>query len=123
MIGKICKAHTPYYNVKSKRMSFKSRPALVLARADTNDFVVLPVSTITYKENIDPVYDVPIDPSKYPNTNLLQVSYVRTHKQTTVHEAELTGVICDLKHEYPDLYIEILDKRESFSQEITNQAL
>ena len=104
-------------------MSYKARPALVLAKAHSDAYVVLPVSSISIRANIDPVYDVEIDPSLYPKLNLTHISYVRTHKQTIVHRANLRDEIGDLKSEYEDLYIEILEKRETLSSSITQQAL
>lgn len=123
MIGKICKAITPFFDQNIGRMAYKARPALVLANADSGDFVILPVSSISHKNNIDPVYDVEIDPELYPNLNLKKVSYVRTHKQTIVNRACLQDEIGDLKTEYKDLFLDILEKRESFSKVITEQAL
>lgn len=61
MIGKIYKARTPFYDQINHRMSYKARPALVLAKADAEDYVVLPVSSISIRANIDPVYDIEID--------------------------------------------------------------
>lgn len=123
MIGKIYKARTPYYDQVTHAMSYKARPALVLGKADSDDYVVLPVSSISIKANIDPVYDIKIDPSLYPKLNLKHVSYVRTHKQTIVHRTNLRDEIGDLKSEYEDLYLQILEKRETFSNSITQQAL
>lgn len=138
MIGKICKISTPYYDSVKKRMSFKTRPALVIAQADCGDYVILPVSTITHKGNIDPDFDIPIDPSVYPKLNLNKISYVRTHKQTIAHRASIiqcvvkppalavgsvNSVISDLRTEYEELYLEILIKREDFSYDTTTQGL
>lgn len=123
MIGKICKAFTPFYDQKTHKMSYKARPALVLAQADMEDYVILPVSSISIKTNIDPVYDVEIDPRLYPKLNLQKVSYVRTHKQTVVHRANLGGEIGDLKAEYEDLFLEILSKLDEFNKSIMNQVL
>lgn len=123
MIGKICKISTPYYDSVKKRMSFKTRPALVIAQADCGDYVILPVSTITHKGNIDPDFDIPIDPSVYPKLNLNKISYVRTHKQTIAHRASIISVISDLRTEYEELYLEILIKREDFSYDTTTQGL
>ena len=123
MIGKIYKARTPFYDQATHHMSFKARLALVLAKADDDDYVVLPVSSIPDKRNIDPVYDVKIDLELYPKLNLTKTSYVRTHKQTVVHRASLRDEIGDLKFEYEDLYLEILEKREAFNNLITQQAL
>ena len=123
MIGKIYKAWTPFYDQMAHQMSYKARPALVLAKADADDYVVLPVSSVSIKTNIDPVYDIEVDPTLYPKLNLRKTSYVRTHKQTTVHRANLGDEIGDLKSDYEELYLEILEKRETFSNSITQQAL
>lgn len=123
MIGKICKISTPYYDNANKKMSFKVRPALVIAQADSADYVILPISTITHKENIDPEYDIKIDPSIYPNLNLNKISYVRTHKQTIVHRASITGIISDFRTEYEEFYLDVLIKRDDFSYEATTRGL
>lgn len=123
MIGKIYKTLAPFYDTKSKSMSFKHRPALVIAMADSDDVVVLPISSITHRQNIHPSYDVQIDPSQYPKLMLKKVSYVRTHKQLTIHKKEVSSLIADLRSEYPDLYLDILIKREAFSQDVSQQAM
>lgn len=123
MIGKICKAMTPFYDKTKHQMSYKARPALVLANADIDDYVILPVSTISVKTNINPVYDIEVDPKLYPKLNLNNVSYVRTHKQTIIHRANLGDEIGNLKLNYEELYLKILEKREEFSNSITEQAL
>lgn len=123
MIGEIRWSLTPYYDVTLQKNAFKKRPALLIAKADSNDYVALPVSRVTKKHNLDPIYDIPVDPQKYPKLNLPAVSYVRTHKQTVIHIAEIAGLTGDMKKDYEDLYIEVLQKREQFSQEITNQAI
>lgn len=123
MIGKIYKALTPFYDQSSCKMSHKARPALVLARADNDDYIILPVSSISNPLNIDPVYDIEVDPVSYPKLHLLKTSYIRTHKQTVIHRANLSNEIGDLKSEYEDLYLVILEKREAFSNSITSQAL
>lgn len=123
MIGKIYKARTPFYDQATQQMSYKARPALVLAKADNDDYIVLPVSSISNRSNIDPVYDIEVDPAFYPKLHLRNTSYVRTHKQTVVHRANLRDEIGDLKSEYEDLYLKILEKREAFSDSITQQAL
>lgn len=122
MIGKICKAITPFYDVRSHQMRTKSRPALVLAQSDDEDYVVIPISKISHSENIDVEYDIKIDPHVYPKTNLTQISYARTHKQTIIHRSQLIDPFCDLKKEYNDLYNKILIQRTAFSDEIDRQA-
>lgn len=123
MIGEIRRALTPFYDNTKNRMSFKSRPVLIIAQADNSDYIVLPVSRITRRENINEVYDIKIDPALYPSLNLSAVSYVRTHKQTVVHAAEIGSIYGNMKSDYPDIFLTILEKRDEFSKEITEQAL
>ena len=104
-------------------MGFKKRPVLLIAQADTDDYNIIPISRVTNRHNLDSVYDVMIDPAVYPNAGLAELSFARTHKQTTVHTGEIDGHISDLKSVYPDLYLYILEMREQYSAEITEQAL
>lgn len=123
MIGKLYSSVTPFYDSKKGTNSFKRRPVLIIGGPRNNDFTVLPVSTITRAEHIDSDYDVKVEPDKYPKLNLNRISYIRTHKQTTVHRASLTGEIGDLKMEYEDLYLLVLEKLESFNKTVMNNAL
>lgn len=123
MIGEIRWVLTPFYNQAMQKMAFKRRPALLIAQADAQDYIVLPVSRVTRRENLHPIYDIEINPSLHPTLNLPVVSYVRTHKQTVIHAAEIDGFIVDLKKDFPDLYLSILAQRELFSLDISQQAL
>ena len=87
MIGKLYTCMVEYYNTKEHRPSWKSRPILIIGEPRNNDYTVLPVSTISRKENLDAEFDVEIDPAVYSALGLNKVSYVRTHKQLTVHYA------------------------------------
>lgn len=122
MIGEIRKTFTPHYDVTTRKTIFKSRPALVIAQAD-NDYIVLPISRVTRRQNLDPVYDIEVDPACYPMLNLTAVSYVRTHKQTTIHRGHIGDLIANMQSCYENLYLEVLTKREQFSEEITKQAM
>lgn len=66
MTGKAYISTFQYYDIRSKKMSFKSQPVLVIGQADTSDYVVLPISRVTNKANLDDYYDVPIDPTDAP---------------------------------------------------------
>lgn len=123
MIGEIRKTFLPFYDTNNHKMSVKCRPALVIAQSDNDDYVVLPVSRITRQANRDMNYDIPVNPQLYPALGLSCFSYVRTHKQTTVHMGEVGDKIGDMKADYEDLYLFILEKREEFSTEITRQAI
>lgn len=123
MIGKICYTLTPFYDAVNQQNSFKSRPALIIANADSEDYVILPISKITHKNRIDLDYDISVDPAVYPKLNLKCVSYVRTHKQTVIHRSQIAKIIGDMKSEYEELYLNVLEKREIFSNKITEQAM
>lgn len=122
MIGKIYSSVTPFYDSVKGTNSFKRRPVLIIGGPRNNDYTVLPVSTITHKEHIDLEYDVIVEPSVYPNLNLNKTSYIRTHKQTTVHKSSLVRPIGDMKAEYEELYLNVLEKLEQFNQSVMNNA-
>lgn len=123
MIGEIRKVLTPYYDKVTRQQRIKSRPGLIIAAADGGDYVVLPISKISDSRRIDPDYDIKVDPVIHTKLHLACVSYVRTHKQTTVHTAQIGDKISDMRTNYEDLYIDVLAKRETFSKEITRQAM
>ena len=123
MIGKICISLTPFFDSINRRNSFKKRPVLIISEPRNNDYTVLPISTISKKENIDSEYDIPIKMIDYPLLNLDKDSYIRTHKQTIVHKATIVEEISDLKQHYEDLYILVFEKLEQFNNDIISHAL
>lgn len=123
MIGEIWSIKTQYYDKATKKHGFKSRPALVIGQADASDYVVLPVSTIPNRNNVDCFFDIFIDPVVYPLLNLKNESYIRTHKQTVVNRGDMSKLIGRIVGNYNDLYLEILEKREAFNRRITDQAI
>lgn len=123
MIGEIRKIRTPFYNVKTRQVDMKSRPGLIIAQADDTDYVVLPVSRVTDSRRIDAVYDIKVDPAVYPALSLTSISYVRTHKQTVIHVAEIGDKISDMRSCCEDLYLQVLSMRAQFSEEITKQSI
>ena len=70
MLGKIYSSVIPYYDRIKKQISYKKRPVLIISGPRNNDYTVLPVSTVSIKKNLDPIYDVEVDPAKYPNRDL-----------------------------------------------------
>lgn len=118
MKGKLVTLTTPYYNVRTGLMDFKSRPALVIGEADAGDYVVLPVSRVSDRRRISPRYDMEIIPSNFPQLNLKSISYVRTHKQFTTHKNSIHKVIADFRGLYEDKYIEIISQVEAFQKEM-----
>lgn len=51
------------------------------------------------------------------------IGEIRTHKQTTMNKAEILGLIGNLKQEYEDLYLQVLEKRDEFNADITSRSL
>lgn len=123
MIGKAYVSAFKYYDIRSKRMSFKGRPVLVIGKADSSDYVILPISRVTNKANLDAYYDVPIDPADVPKMNLRQMSYIRTHKQAVVNSAELIKEIVDFKAEYFDIYKDVISKVDKFQRDLVQNAV
>ncbi|EHM43272.1 hypothetical protein [Anaeroglobus geminatus] len=123
MIGWYCIATFPYYDNQNNRNAFKRRPMLVIGQADTSDFVTLPISKVSYRENIDIEYDIAIQIADYPRMQSRSDSYVRTHKQTITHRADITRSVVNVKEEYSDLWLEILSKVEDFQRKLTNTGL
>ena len=123
MIGKIYSSVVPFYDRAANRNSFKKRPVLILSLTKNNDYAVLPVSTISDPKNRDPEFDIEVKKADYPLLNLDKDSYIRTHKQTTIHRASVTKEISDLKSTYEDLYLTVLSKLDDFHKELINNAL
>lgn len=123
MIGGAYWAIFKYFDGKSHKMAFKKRPVLVIGKADAKDLVVLPISRVPRKENLDTHYDFQMNVSDYPKLLLKETSYVRTHKQTILNEGELLNCIVDFKAEYQDAYIEIIALLEEFQKNLVNKAI
>lgn len=123
MIGKAYVSAFKFYDVRTRRMAFKGRPVLIIGKADDTDYVVLPISRVTNKANLDSHYDIPIDPVDVPKMNLKQTSYIRAHKQAVVNVSELTKEIVDFKAEYYDTYMKVIVKVEEFQRELVKNAV
>lgn len=122
MTGKVCVSTFPYYDIGKCKMAYKNRPILVIGKADEGDYVVLPISRVTRKENLDSYYDVEIQPEDVPLTGISSTSYIRTHKQQTVHKKEITKSIVDFREEYPKIYNEVIDKVAEFQKKLIKDA-
>ena len=125
MIGKIYISMVEFYDVKNQKNSIKARPVLILSNVRNNDFTVLPISTISNTQNIDGDYDIEVNPQIYQKLNLKKMSYIRTHKRIYLHQASVdkTKILGDIKNDYPDLFLEILEKMEKFNKEILENIL
>ena len=120
MIGKIVRCLTQYYDVRSQRILIKSRPALVLKSPENDDYVVLPISTIPNRVNVNPIYDIEIDPLKFPKINLTRLSYIRTHRMVSIpiQQIDSSVIIGDLRLDYEEVFLEIMEKVEQFHNEM-----
>lgn len=123
MIGKVYLSVVNYYDSKTHTTRRKGRPVLIVAGPRNNDYTVLPISTIKNRQNLDPDYDVLIDPSARASLSLADECFIRTHKQTTVHEGALIKEKGDMKKNQEDLYLTALEKMEDYQRQILNQAL
>lgn len=123
MIGKAYVSIFKYYDNAKAKMSFKKRPVLIVGKADDTDYIVLPISRVSKRENLDEYYDVLLSPDAVPKLNLTQHSYVRTHKQSVVNIVELYREITDFKKDYMDIYLDIISKMEEFQKNLIDKAL
>ena len=60
MIGYAYVSSFPYYDMQTRQMRFKNRPVLVIGRADSKDYVVLPISRVMNRAHLDAHYDVEV---------------------------------------------------------------
>lgn len=121
-IGKIYPSIFPFYDKKLNKLSYKSRPVLIIAEPigfDT-EYTVLPVSTMSNRSFYNPLYDEELKQSDYPLLKLNKMSYVRTHKQTTVYKKSIDFNSCigDLKKDYNECYYKILDRLGDFNSKV-----
>ena len=123
MIGKACTSVTPFYDAINKKMSYKSRPCLIIGKADSQDYIILPISRITDSRRINTDYDLPMEPVDYPLLNLTQRSYIRTHKQQVVHINNIRTTIVDFRKEYEDMYLAVITKVAEFQDTVIENAL
>jgi hypothetical protein len=123
VIGKAYVSIFKYYDSAKAKMSFKKRPVLIVGKADDTDYIVLPISRVSKRENLDEYYDVLLSPDAVPKLNLTQYSYVRTHKQSVVNIVELYREITDFKKDYMDIYLDIISKMEEFQKNLIDNAL
>lgn len=121
MIGKAYKSIVPYYDRADRTQKFKSRPCLIIGQADSGDYVILPISSISDKSKVDAIYDIPLKKSVF--TFLNKDSYLRTHKQTVVNISSLKDQLSDFKMSYEETYVEALSKVEEFQKKLISNAL
>lgn len=123
LIGEIRVSTTPFYDTTQKRNSFKKRPVLIIGKADSRDYNVLPVSRVTNRLHLDTDYDISLTKADYPLLNLSCDSFVRVHKQTTVNKNSITSQIGDMKNSYPTLFGTVMDKLKEYNDKLYDNAI
>lgn len=122
MIGKIYNVLLPFFNIRTGQMDFKARPALILSDARNNDYTILPLSTISKKENVDSEYDIKLNPSICASLGLWKECYIRTHKQTVAHRSEIGRYIGNLKQDYPNIFKDVMLHLKQFNKMLSDNA-
>lgn len=124
MIGKICISAFKYYDSAKHRMAFKGRPVLIIGQADAGDYVALPISRVTKRENLDEHFDYEMKPGDYAESGLQlsEVSFIRTHKQAVLNAGDITKEVIDLKAEFPDVFTQVIDLVEEFQKKMISDA-
>lgn len=81
------------------------------------DVTMLPISKISYSNNIHPLYDRKLE-NECGRLNLNVVpSYIRVHKVATVHSSNINArAISDLKEVLPELYNELSELYKTFTE-------
>lgn len=123
MIGKVYLSTVDFYDIRSNTTRQKTRPVLVVGGPSENDYTVLPISTVTNRNNLNPYYDLPISPQDRVILHLKRDCFIRTHKQMPVHVGALFKEIGDMKRDLPDLYLDAVGKMELFQKALTNHAI
>lgn len=123
MIGKVYLSVVDFYNSRLQAMSRKARPVLIVAGPYENDYIVLPISTITNRSNLNPYYDIPISLQDRTVLGLPKECFIRTHKQLPLHSASLLKLKGDMKADLPDLYLDAIAKMEEFQRKIAADAI
>lgn len=60
-IGMAYISEFPFYDKVKKKHAYKRRPILIIGKSDSEDYLVLPISRITNKNNLDFYYDVKLE--------------------------------------------------------------
>lgn len=123
MIGKIYSCFVDYYDIRLEATRRKQRPVLIVGGPRNNDYTVLPISTISRRENLDEEYDILIRPELRQQLKLPKECYIRTHKQTTIHRASFYALKGDLKKIDENMYLIALVKMERYQNYLMYQAL
>ncbi len=118
MIGKVYLSAVDFYDIKTRTTKRKIRPVLIVAGPQENDYIVLPISTITMRNNLNAYYDLLISPPKRAVLNLSRECFIRTHKQLPVHSASLVKQLGDMRADAPDLYLDAIAKMEEIQKAI-----
>lgn len=123
LVGTIRSSRMPYYDSSTGSIQFKARPVLILKaekESGFSDFTVLPISSISFKNNIDQNFDVEVTKEMYPLLQLTKdVCYIRCGKFMTIDNRNLgVQVISNLKDSYPDLWEHIISLAKEYISDV-----
>lgn len=123
LVGKIKSSRMPYYDNKTNSIRFKARPILILKaekELGSSDFTVLPISSVSFKKNVNREFDIEVTQTAYPLLNLTkEVCYIRCGKIMTINKKDLAvNTICDLKNTYPELWQHIISSTKEYISDI-----
>lgn len=123
MIGKVYLSRVDYFDLRTNCTQRKTRPVLVVGGPNDNDYTVLPISTISLRQNVNDYYDILIPPQERTVLNLRAECFIRTHKQMPLHRGAMFREIGDMKNDAPDLYLDAVSKMEEFQKGIVDYAI
>lgn len=123
MIGKVYLSRADYFDLRTNCTQKKTRPVLVVGGPNDNDYTVLPISTITLRQNVNSYYDILIPPQERATLSLNAECFIRTHKQMPLHRGAMLREIGDMKNNTPNLYLEAVSKMEEFQKNIVDYVL
>ena len=106
----------PFYNKEKKKNDFKSRPVLIIGKADESDYVVLPVSRVTDSTKLDQDYDIKLIPEQYPLLKMKDTCYIRTHKQHIANTGCFYKFVANIKTQYPETFELVIQKTIEFQR-------
>lgn len=123
LIGKIKVSRMPYYDNKERKINYKARPILILKcekEFGMSDLTVVPVSSISMRQNIDISFDLEITKKVYPFLNLRkETCYIRCGRIMTISKKDLAvKTVSDLRSSYPELWQRIIHKVGEYVSDI-----
>lgn len=122
-VGDICISVFEYYDELNNKMSYKARPVLVIGKPDSDDYTILPISTVSKRKYVNKKYDIFIDSILHEELGLNKDCYIRTNKQSYVHRKLITKIVSSLKTHDPAMFYDALMRTRSYNTRIISDGL